>query len=206
MEPEQIQERVDKLADRLNEFRTQYNRYPTHGDFRERRITPSRAIFYKVFNGMGEATKYAEELWIKERFRLKKKRIRKFSGKKQEGIICPCCGRAWEGNLHSALREAIKKRLLYIENSESYQTAVLRLMVFLFGTQAVKDLGYDVEKIENNHTCFCGEKFKPKWHSSFKVIVTGRLLDLIQSVNGKSPSEAATDCGEAIFGKNRELH
>jgi hypothetical protein len=209
MSIEQIQERMDELAGKLNDFRIRYNRYPVHGDFKEKRITPSRAIFYKVFSDMEEATRYAEDLWIKERFKSRKIRRRRGSGKKQEGFLCPCCGQAWVGvqGFFNMLREAIKQKLLYVGgNSRDYRSAILELLVFLFGTQEIESLGYNVEKIETNYACFCGGKFKPNLDSSFKVIVTGRLLDLIQGVDGKSPSDAAADCGEAIFGKNKELH
>lgn len=201
---EQIQRRTDELAGRLNEFRIRYNHYPTHGDFKNKRITPSKPIFYKVFGDMKEAIRYAEDLWIRERFRPKKKRRGRLSEKKQEGFACPCCGQAWKGvgDFYFTLREVMGEILSYMgENSESYQNVILGLLAFLFGTQEVEGLGYDVEKLEDNRTCFCGVQFKPNWHSSFKVVVTSRLLNLIQNVNGQSPGEAAADCREAIFGK-----
>ena len=125
-----------------------------------------------------------------------------------KGFLCPCCGRKWRGinDFYNALRRVTKERLSHIgRNSESYQVAVLRLMAFLFGTQEVKKLGYDVTELENNDTCFCGGQFKPDWCSSFKIIITNRLLNLFQSADSQDPEETIEDCTIAMFGKGENL-
>ena len=125
------------------------------------------------------------------------------------GFSCPCCGRKWRGinDFYNTLRKVIKERLSHIErNPGSYQIAILRLMAFLFGTQEVKGLGYDVTELENNDICFCGGQFKPDWHSSFKIIITTRLLNLLKSTDSQDPEEAIKNCTIAMFGKEENAH
>lgn len=165
------------------------------------------------FGSLSNAKRLAGEL---KRYRSAEQRgekiIRMFpspSGKVKpplgdKGFLCPCCGKKWRevNDFYNALRRVIKERLSHIEqNPRSYQIAVLGLMAFLFGTQEVKGLGYDVTKLENSDTCFCGGQFKPDWHSSFKTILTNRFLNLLQSADGQGPEEAIKDCTVAVFGR-----
>jgi len=196
MSIEQVREQMNKLADKLNEFRTRYNHYPTDKDFKNKLITPSKPIYYKVFGDMEKATDYAEDLWIQERFKPRKKRIRRSFREKHEGFPCSCCGTQWEGayGFYSILRKAISNELTRLKNecTESSEV-ILGLSDFLFGTGT-------------GQHCWCGGEFKPHWTSSFKIIVSARLSDLLKTWTGLSPIEATRLCQEAIFGKSEEIN
>ena len=195
------------------EFKKKHDRFPVDADFINsefKEATKNEVL--QCFGSLGEAKKLANKL---KGYRITEQReekiIRTFPsplGKVKpplgdKGFSCPCCGRRWRGinDFYNALRGVIKERLSHIEqNPGSYQIAVLKLMAFLFGTQEVNKLGYDVTELENSNICFCEGQFKPDWHSSFKAILTNRFLSLLQSTDSQSPEEAIKDCTVAVFG------
>lgn len=202
------------ILDAYITFKKSKGCFPTAGDFIDRGFKEAeKEEVLKYFGNLSNAKRMAIQLRkYKSAKQGEGKNVKTFLApvgetktlKGDKGFPCPCCGKKWRGanDFYNALRRVVKERLSHVEqNSGSYQVAVLRLMAFLFGTQEVKGLGYDVTKLENSDTCFCEGQFKPDWQSSFKTILTNRFLNLLQSTDGQGPEEAMKDCTVAVFGR-----
>lgn len=127
------------LIKRLNEFRTRYNRYPTRKDFSEKKIEPSKNAYYRTFGNMQKAVDAAEEQWIKERFKPKK-RHKKQATRQPSGFQCPFCGNYTDNAeiYHSSLITIVTMRFLFLLRSKSKQCCFESVMEGLhawFGTK-----------------------------------------------------------------------
>lgn len=222
MSTEQIKNRMDELAGRLNEFRIRYNRYPTHGDFKDKKIIPSRAIFYKVFSDMGEATTHAEDLWIQERFKPKKKKSRRLSAKTHQGFQCSICGNYTTddpGEFYENLSGILIERFIWLLKftQENYFKAVITGIRAVFGNddervrRALDKEGFlgayistDDDK-EKTRCEYCGNKINKNTSpppTSFTTILIMRFVGLLKSgsVADGSPTDGVLDCIKAVFG------
>lgn len=151
-----------ELIDALIEFKNEYGRYPTRKDFRAKRITPSKNVFYRNFGSMENAIKQAE-LYESGKPVLEDEQERKSlkPSSKKGGFQCPFCGN-WKQNAeeyYSSLTILIINRfidLLNSNNGEGYFSAVMDCIYKVFGTKnqtvrrALEKEGY-LEEFEQRH-------------------------------------------------------
>lgn len=79
------------LLDRLIAFKNEHNRYPTRQDFRSKKITPSKNVFYRIFGSMENTFKQAE-LFESGELVLEEKQKTRHTISKKIGFSCPFCG------------------------------------------------------------------------------------------------------------------
>lgn len=218
------------LIKRLNEFRTRYNRYPTRKDFSEKKIEPSKNAYYRTFGNMQKAAGAADEQWIKERFKPKKKRKRQ-TARQSSGFECPFCGNLTRGSskFHANVTNIIISRFIALTESDSgnsYPDGIFACVYSIFGPEniliqdALRKEGFsgaynswEIYHGSNNAAehkiiCdFCKNKLKKNWepkNSSLTTILIMRFMDLLKSNKGPNFFDAVMDCIYSIFKGNNQ--
>jgi hypothetical protein len=152
----------EKLLESLIKFKDEYGYYPTRKDFRAKRITPSKNVFYRLFGSTENAFKQAEayekgELVIEEEKKRKVKRPIKEKG----GFCCPFCGNYTNNaeEYYSSLETILTIRfldLLKSSNGQGYFEGVMDCIYAVFGLenstvrQELRSAGY-LEQFDQRH-------------------------------------------------------
>lgn len=128
-----------ELLKRLGTFRKEHGRYPSHSDFKNRVITPSRNVYYRKFGTMENVIKQAElygrgDLSLEDEQDQKHKR----SIRQEKGSTCFFCGnqiRDLEEYYSNLTRILIMRFIERLEsdNGDSYFNAVLDCIHDVFG-------------------------------------------------------------------------
>ena len=152
----------EQLLESLIKFKSEYGYYPTRKDFRAKRITPSKSVFYRLFGNMKNAYKQAEayekgELVVEEE---KKKKVKK-SIKEKGGFCCPFCGNYTNNaeEYYSSLATILTVRFIELLKSnlgQSYFEGIMDCIYGVFGPenstvrQELRSAGY-LEQYDKRH-------------------------------------------------------
>ena len=127
------------LIENLVSFKREHGQFPTHSDFKNRIITPSRNVYYRKFGSMEEAIKQAElyekgDLFIEDEPDQKPTR----SIRQDKGAQCPFCGNQIRGTeeFYSSFTRILIMRFmdrLKSSNGDSYSDGVLDCIKDVFG-------------------------------------------------------------------------
>lgn len=218
------------LAEKLNQFRSQYNRYPERRDWKEKRITPSKDTFYRIFGNMEMAAKYAEGLWIKERKERHGEQAKRTRAKTPSGFQCRFCGSYIRnaGEYYLTLNKTLAARFIGLlkshngQKGQGYFDAVIDCIKTIFGNN--NDMVEDVliknelseafirlrDSIkESRAACdYCGSKIKKNvrpFFSTFTTILISRFSELLKSKNGTGYLDGVLSSIHAVFGSKNSV-
>jgi len=128
-----------ELIEALIEFKNKYGRYPTRQDFKAKRITPSKNVYYSKFRSKEKAIEQAElyekgELIIEDELQIRS--IKPIS--KKGGFQCSFCGNWTSGieKYYSSLTRILTMRfinLLKSNDEQSYFNGVMDCIHAVFG-------------------------------------------------------------------------
>ena len=157
------------LLKNLLSFEEENGHYPTHQDWEDKSITPSKGVYYRTFGSMEEAIRQAElykrgELVIEDR---KRNRSTDFP-EKQKRVRCLTCGQYVRniGEYFDTLPKILSGRFINLLNSNNGQTyfdGVMDSIHAVFGTKNpvirthLELVGY-LEKYEEKYNQKQGEE------------------------------------------------
>lgn len=174
-----------ELIEALIEFKSKHGRYPTRQDFKAKRITPSKNVFYRNFGNMESAIKQAELVERGELIVEDEQEIKSIKPSSKKGTFqCPFCGSYTTDSekYYSNLTRTLAMRfvdLLNSNNEQKYSDGVMDCIYKVFGgrnltvRQALRSSGL-LEKFEQRYgteaqalnyklRCYkCGE-LKDEW-------------------------------------------
>jgi len=216
------------ITEELNKFRSRYNRYPTRGDFNEKKIAPSRHVFYRIFGSMDRAIKYARDLWIEERKEGCEEDTKRIKARTPMGFQCPFCGSYIHGveEYYEALNRTLSMRFIgLLKNRQEglgHLDAVVDSLRAIFGDnndlvedalvkngppEAYVRLKDGIKEVRD--TCdHCGEKIKKNirpFGSILTKILIVRFSELLRSENGKAYLDGILSSIHAAFGSKNPM-
>lgn len=137
------------LVKNLIEFNDEYGRYPTHKDFEEGLIKPSRNVFYRQFGDMNKAIEKAE-LFRSGKLKNVEPEYRKIKCRDQRAQCSFCGNPVNDPNKHyDTIQVIIMSR--FLENykqshSEEYRTAIFDCCISIFNGKNNQYLRKELEK------------------------------------------------------------
>lgn len=146
-----------ELIESLIEFKNEYGRYPTRKDFRAKKITPSKNVYYRAFRSMEKAIKQVE-LYGRGEFVFEEEQKTRHYSVKRGKFICPFCGSDKQKPFdYTTCEYIIRSRLIELlrkSENQYYSNAIFDCLVSIFGRghteveQALKKAGFYAQYME----------------------------------------------------------